>query len=78
MSLCEFCHIDEKLMQCCGRLPMTGERAALVLPQGATVMACPNLGPDGRCTIYDSRPQGCRIFTCDAYVSEEKSFLNGQ
>jgi hypothetical protein len=78
MSLCEKCGIDEKLMQCCGKLPMSGERAPLVVAPGRTVMACPNLNADGRCGSYDARPQGCRIFCCDAYVSEEKSFLNGQ
>jgi len=24
---------------------------------------CPKLGTNGRCTIYDDRPQICRIFT---------------
>jgi Fe-S-cluster containining protein len=23
---------------------------------------CPKLGPDGRCTIYENRPQACRTF----------------
>jgi Fe-S-cluster containining protein len=26
---------------------------------------CPLLGADGRCTIYASRPLGCRTFFCD-------------
>jgi Fe-S-cluster containining protein len=78
MSPCETCLIDEKLMLCCGRLPMSGERAPLVIAPGRTVMACPNLNADGRCSIYDARPQGCRIFFCDAYVSEEKSFYNSE
>lgn len=76
MSLCESCLIDEKLMQCCGRLPMTGERVPLAVGPDRTVMACPNLGHDGRCMMYDSRPIGCRIFYCEAFRSDEKSFLN--
>ena len=76
MSLCESCLIDEKLMQCCGRLPMTGERSPLTVAPGRTVMACPNLSPAGRCMIYDSRPQGCRIFFCEAFESDRKSFIN--
>jgi len=25
---------------------------------------CPYLGGDNRCTIYESRPEGCRTFDC--------------
>ena len=28
--------------------------------------SCPLLGPDGRCTIYDSRPFACRTHFCEA------------
>jgi hypothetical protein len=77
MSLCETCLIDEKLMQCCGKLPMTGEKTALVVPPGRTVTACPHLSPGGRCLIYDSRPQGCMIFFCEAFESDRKSFISG-
>lgn len=24
--------------------------------------SCPKLGPDGRCTIYETRPDTCRVF----------------
>ncbi|MBN1497320.1 MAG: hypothetical protein JXA07_11160 [Spirochaetes bacterium] len=75
MSFCETCPIEEKLMQCCGRLPMTGERARLVLASGVEVYACPNLGADGRCTIYENRPIGCREFFCDAFMTEEKALV---
>lgn len=32
---------------------------------------CPHLGSDNRCTIYETRPRGCRDFDC----SKEPSFL---
>lgn len=75
MSFCETCPIEEKLMQCCGRLPMTGERAWLALESGAVVNACPHLGAGGRCTIYDARPQGCREFFCDAFMTDVRAFV---
>jgi hypothetical protein len=75
MSFCEECVIEEKLMQCCGRLPMTGERAPLTLPSGVTAAACPNLSPGGLCTSYESRPQGCREFFCDAFITDSKAGL---
>lgn len=28
--------------------------------------SCPMLGPDGRCTIYESRPFACRTHFCEA------------
>ncbi len=34
------------------------------LPQVADDRACPLLSPGGRCTIYASRPFGCRTFFC--------------
>lgn len=54
---------------------MTGERARLVLASGVEVYACPNLGADGRCTIYENRPIGCREFFCDAFMTEEKALV---
>ena len=38
MSMCDSCPIVEKLHQCCGRHPMTGERAPLVLDDGTMVV----------------------------------------
>lgn len=29
---------------------------------------CPLLGPDLRCTIYESRPLGCRTYYCDRHT----------
>ncbi|MBP7735509.1 MAG: hypothetical protein KA369_06000 [Spirochaetes bacterium] len=77
MSFCEECGIEEKLMQCCGRLPMSGERAPLRLPSGATAAACPNLSPGGLCTIYENRPQGCREFFCDAFMTDCRGSFTG-
>ena len=34
------------------------------LPLAASHRACPLLSPEGRCTIYESRPFGCRTFFC--------------
>ncbi|HNW28626.1 MAG TPA: hypothetical protein PKN50_09125 [Spirochaetota bacterium] len=73
MSFCEQCSIEEKLMQCCGRLPMAGTRAPLLLQSGATVSACPHLSAGGLCTVYESRPQGCRDFFCDAFMTDLRS-----
>ena len=45
----------------------------VVLRQGKRVMVlrherrkCIYLGPDERCTVYTSRPMGCRVFPLDA------------
>jgi len=75
MSFCEECGIEEKLTQCCGKLPMSGERTPLLLPDGVTVFACPHLSAGGLCTIYESRPQGCREFFCDAFMSDRRDFF---
>jgi Fe-S-cluster containining protein len=47
---------------------MTGERTLLTYG-GNLVPACRHLSPGGLCTIYESRPQGCREFFCDAYLT---------
>ena len=33
------------------------------------VMACPHLSTDGRCAIYKTRPQGCKKFFCENYIT---------
>lgn len=40
----------------------SGRRKLPPAPTGA----CPLLGTDGRCSIYESRPFGCRTHFCDA------------
>src|SRR5262245_10037248 len=34
----------------------------------AVVGDCPLLGKDGRCTVYDARPFGCRTYYCERAV----------
>jgi len=75
VSFCESCDIEEKLLQCCGRYPMTGERTKLSCG-GQIVYACRNLSAGGLCTIYENRPQGCREFFCDAYTTGRKTLIN--
>jgi len=55
--------------------PMGKRRGRRDLPQadaggadGADERRCPLLGKDGRCTIYASRPFGCRTFFCDRAI----------
>ena len=35
------------------------------LPVVADERVCPMMSPDGRCSIYEARPLGCRTFFCD-------------
>jgi len=37
------------------------------LPLAADLGTCPLLSPTGRCTIYASRPLGCRTFFCEGH-----------
>ena len=68
--------------ECCrfrltGRTPFLTRGEALVARSAARAAgkkklplaadgSCPLLGPDGRCTIYDSRPFACRTHFCEA------------
>ena len=61
-------------MQCCGRYPMTGERTPLSYG-GNVVYVCRHLSAGGLCTIYENRPQGCREFFCDAYLTGIKALF---
>jgi uncharacterized protein len=70
------------LAQCChfrltGRTPLLTRGEALLAARGVRASgrkllkprpdgACPALGGDGRCTIYDHRPFGCRTHFCQA------------
>ena len=49
-------------------LAAQGVRAAgrKTLPLSRADGACPLLGGDGRCTIYEHRPFGCRTHFCQA------------
>ena len=70
------------LTGCChfrqtGRTPLLTRGEALFLAKGVRASgrtqikphpdgACPLLGRDGRCTVYASRPFGCRTHFCEA------------
>jgi Fe-S-cluster containining protein len=74
MSVCETCPMEEKLLQCCGKFPMTGNQADTVGATGAAATACPHLTPAGLCRIYQSRPAACREFFCDPYRAFARTF----
>jgi len=44
-------------------------RRALPVAEEVDERRCPLLGSDGRCTIYASRPFGCRTFFCDRAIA---------
>jgi Fe-S-cluster containining protein len=46
----------------CGACCVAPDIAALDKPLG---LACPHLGPDALCTIYEQRPQVCRDYQPD-------------
>jgi Fe-S-cluster containining protein len=50
---------------------MTGERTSFEYG-GNLLYACRHLSPGGLCAIYENRPQGCREFFCDAYLTDMK------
>lgn len=70
------------ISDCCrfrltGQTPFLTRGEALVARQAARAVgrkklvspadgSCPLLGPDGRCTIYQSRPFACRTHFCEA------------
>jgi Fe-S-cluster containining protein len=39
---------------------------------------CPFLGDDDRCTIYESRPQSCRIFQCIDFLHRDGLNRHGE
>jgi uncharacterized protein len=58
----ELCEVDYAL-RARGMAARPGRRRALPLVDDRG--SCPLLSPDGRCTIYASRPFGCRTFFCE-------------
>ena len=64
MSICNDCDIEEKIAECCGSNPETGESALLTLYTGDIVEACPNLNADGYCMDYKNRPGQCSSNQC--------------
>jgi len=69
MNPCEECPLDDKIYECCGRFPDTGEAVYLQLDEFSRVLACPYLNRQGMCTIYDHRPLGCRSHFCVHYTT---------
>ena len=67
MNPCEACAIDDKIFECCGRFPETGETAVLTLDDSRKIVACPYLEASGKCRIYDHRPLACQTHFCAAY-----------
>lgn len=67
MNPCDECSIDDKVYNCCGRYPETGETAFMNCKDKKAVHACPYLNDKGACTIYEHRPLGCRTFFCSRF-----------
>jgi hypothetical protein len=59
----ELCEVDFAL-RARGAPQAPGAARRRGLPMVAERQACPLLSPEGRCTIYESRPFGCRTFFC--------------
>ncbi len=69
MNPCEECPIEDKIYECCGRFPDSGASVYLKLDDSRRILACPYLNSKGLCTIYESRPLGCRSHFCSQYSS---------
>ena len=60
----------------CGACCVAPDIAALDKPLG---LACPHLGPDALCTIYEHRPQVCRDYQPDEVCAQiEAPTLEGR
>jgi len=66
MNPCDKCSIDDKIYNCCGRYPETGETACMD-NKGPQRRACPNLNNQGACSVYENRPLRCRTFFCSRF-----------
>ena len=69
MNPCDDCSIDDKIYNCCGRFPETGEVVCRDIQGRFELYACPHLDNSGKCQIYETRPLGCRTFFCSEYAS---------
>ncbi|OIO64218.1 hypothetical protein AUJ68_06870 [Candidatus Woesearchaeota archaeon CG1_02_57_44] len=68
MEICLDCPVDVKLSYCCGVHPETHVSKPLVLDTGEQVWACPQLGPDALCTVYEhGRPSICSRYHCERF-----------
>jgi hypothetical protein len=68
----ELCEVDHALR---GRgIPARrSPRAKTKLPLVDDAGSCPLLSSEGRCTIYESRPFGCRTFFCQGHEPPRKT-----
>jgi Fe-S-cluster containining protein len=64
MNPCEKCPIDDKIFECCGRFPESGETSPFVTSDKRSIFSCPNLMANGKCGIYEKRPYACQSHQC--------------
>jgi Fe-S-cluster containining protein len=69
MNPCDACPIDDKIYECCGRNPETGDTARFPTTDNRPVYACPNLGANGNCGVYENRPYACQAHHCYHYAA---------
>jgi Fe-S-cluster containining protein len=67
MNPCDDCTIHDKIYECCGRFPQTGEAVRLTVSSSMSLDACPYFSVSGICGIYETRPHACRIHYCYRY-----------
>jgi Fe-S-cluster containining protein len=72
MNPCEECPLEDKVYECCGRFPDTGDSAYLEIDAARGVYACPFLDAEGLCTIYEQRPLKCRSHSCPEFNPYQK------
>lgn len=63
MKICKNCSIEDKISECCGSHPETGETKTLYT-RGEKYHACINLDESGLCIDYENRPDSCREHEC--------------
>lgn len=69
MNPCDDCSLDDKIYNCCGRYPPTGETVRRTRSNHETaIYACPYLDDTGKCAIYEQRPLNCRTYFCSRYT----------
>jgi Fe-S-cluster containining protein len=67
MNPCEKCPIDDKIFECCGRFPESGDTSLFATSDNRSILACPNLMANGKCGIYEKRPYACQSHHCYAF-----------
>lgn len=74
---CAQCDILDKLRYCCACHPETGESVDVVV-KGQLLNACPNLDYQGKCAVYEERPEVCRRYLCPKVttIKERMDALN--